>query len=89
MQLLLFVAFVAFLFILFLSFEDRGRFFEGLILFVVFAFVLLLFSFCFTAVFPGGDSDIKLVLGAAVFMAGEIAVCTYLIITKINKQNNL
>ena len=56
-------------------------------------FIVIFGSFIFTSIFgrlvPGGNEDLKIVLGIAVFITGEIAVCTNLILKKLDKINKL
>lgn len=60
----------------------------SLILFAVFAFVSFLFGSLFSSIIPGGDGDLKWVMGVGVFIAGEIAACTYIIVNKVEKLKN-
>jgi uncharacterized membrane protein len=49
-------------------------------------------AFVFAALFanlvPGGNDDIKWLIGVALFIAGEIAVCTNSIIERLDKKYN-
>lgn len=55
------------------------------VLFAIFAFVSFLFGSFFSGIVPGGNGDLKWVLGVGVFIAGEIAACTYIIVNKVEK----
>lgn len=56
----------------------------NIVLFIITVFISWLFSFMFTMLFPGGDSDSNFILSMIIFITGEIAVCTNIIIKKID-----
>jgi hypothetical protein len=57
----------------------------SLVWFVICAFASFAFGSFFSRMIPGGDDELKWVMGVVVFIAGEIAACSSIIISKLNK----
>ncbi|MGE5627900.1 MAG: hypothetical protein ACM3X7_07255 [Solirubrobacterales bacterium] len=57
----------------------------SLVLFVIVSFVALFFGLCFAFIIPNVNLELTWVMGICLFIAGEIAVCTYIIVKAVEK----
>lgn len=57
----------------------------NIILFFITIIISFVFSSMLSQLLPGGDADLKIILGIVVFITGEIAVCTNIVVKKLDE----
>jgi hypothetical protein len=60
----------------------------GVLYFIAAVSGAFVFAALFANLVPGGNGDIKWLIGVALFISGEIAVCTNCIIERLDKKDD-